>query len=213
LLDPEAPARGRWLRSDVDRLLVETWRRVDELLPTACLAEIPSYGSRINVYLSVVTTAAYQALIASGVPRDYAMTLVADVGWKIYASMLAASAIPVRIVTRSRRRRLEWTLRLLMHFPFASPGKPGYEVKAWSDGSGLHTHWTHCPPQTFVRHLVEAGEDRGELDAFYRSWCLYDWAGADLLVADGEHGHYERSHTMSRGDTVCDMCWRANAET
>jgi hypothetical protein len=123
--------------------------------------------------------------------------------------MLGSAAFPARIFFRSPRRRLHATLRLLMHFPFSAPGKPGYEVETWSEGDRFHTHWTHCPPQAFVRELVETRGDRGELDAFFQSWCLYDWAGADLLVGDGKQGHYERRHTMSRGDAVCDMCWNA----
>lgn len=211
LLDPEDPRRGRWLRSDVGSLLEATWRRVDALVPAARLEELPTYGNRLNVVLAVVTTAAYRELLERGVSREYATDLVADLGWKVYARMVAVSSLPARLLTRSPRRRLETTLRLLMRFPFSAPGSPGYEVRAWREGERFFTHWTHCPPHTFVRSLVEAGEDRGELEAFYRSWCLYDWAAADLLVGDGEHGHYERPHTLSRGDPVCDMCWGARS--
>lgn len=203
------PPEGRWLRRDVKAFREATWRRVDDLLPAAQLEGLPTFGNRLNVFVAVVTTAAYQELLDRGVAHGYAATLVADVGWKIYAWMLFASALPACILTRSRQRRLELTLKLLMRFPFSAPGRPGYEVETWTEGETVYTHWTHCPPQAFVRALVEAGDDRGELDAFYRSWCLYDWAGADLLVGDGARGHYERPHTMSRGDDVCDMCWRA----
>lgn len=209
LLDLEIPDRGRWLRGDVDDLLAATWRRVDELLPEARLHELPTHGNRLNVSMAVATTAAYQALLDRGVPREYAATLVADVGWKVYAWMLGLAALPARVVFRSPRRRLQATLELLMHFPFSAPGKPGYEVKSWSEGDRFHTHWTHCPPQAFVREWVSRNEDRGELEAFFRSWCLYDWAAADLLVGDGRQGHYDRPLTMSRGDAVCDMCWHA----
>ena len=209
LLELDAPERGRWLRADVAGFREATWRRVDELLPEARLEKLPTFGNRLNVFMAVVTTAAYRELLDRNVSREYAAALVADVGWKIYAWMLGASALPARILIRSKQRQLEWTLRLLMRFPFSAPGAPGYEVRAWSDGSRFYTHWTHCPPQAFVRSLTEEGQDRGELEAFRRSWCLYDWAGADLLVGDREHGHYERSQTMSRGDAVCDMCWWA----
>jgi hypothetical protein len=59
--------------------------------------------------------------------------------------------------------------------------------------------------------VVERHGDRGELEAFYQSWCLYDWPAADILAGGraGEHGHYERPHTLSQGDSVCDMCWSA----
>lgn len=209
LIDPGAAECGRWLRRDVRGFLDATWRRVEGLLPSARLRELPTYGNRLNVLMAVVTTAAYQELLDRGVFSERAASLVADVGWKIYAWMLAASAIPARLITMSAERRLELTLKLLMRFPFSAPGKPGYEVEAWREGGKVFTHWTHCPPQAFVRSLVERGEDRGELEAFYRSWCQYDWAGADLLVGDGQKGHYQRRHTMSRGDAVCDMCWLA----
>ena len=209
--DPAAAEEGRWQRRDVDAFLGETWSQVSRLLPAARLAELPTYGNRLNVFMAVVTTAAYRALLERGLPPDDAASLVADIGWKVYGWMLAASALPARLLTRSPRHRLEWTLRMLMHFPFSAPGKPGYEVEAWSNGEDFYTSWTHCPPQTFVRGLVEAGEDRGELAAFRRSWCSYDWAGADLIVGDGERGHYDRPHTLSHGDAVCDMCWRARS--
>lgn len=209
LVDPDDAACGRWLRSDVREFRDATWRRVDEMLPTAGLDRLPTWGSRLNVFMAVVTTEAYREMLDRGTGRDYAATLVADVGWKIYAWMLTASALLPRLLTRSPQRRLDWTLKLLMWFPFSAPGPPAYAVRAWSERERIFTHWTHCPPQAFVRSLVEAGDDRGELEAFYRSWCLYDWAGADLLVGDGERGHYERPHALSRGDAVCDMCWRA----
>lgn len=208
-LDPERPEQGRWLRSDVDGYLDAVWRRARETVPDARLDELPTLGNRHNVFLAVVTTAAYQVMIDRGIERRYAMELVADVGWKLYAWMLRLAALPARLAHRDPKVRMERTLRALMKFPFSAPGRPGYEVQVWSEGDRVHTHWTHCPPQAFVRALVERRGDRGELEAFFRSWCLYDWPGADVLAGDGERGHYERPHTLSRGDSVCDMCWHA----
>lgn len=208
-IDPERPAAGRWLRRDVDDFLARTWREVDVLLPEAGLAALPNLGNRHNVFLAVVTTAAYRTLLDQGVEGSYAMLLVGDVGWKIYAWMLRAASLPFRLATRSRARRLEATLRTLMRFPFGAPGPPGYRVEARFEPGRVHTHWTHCPPLAFVRRLVASRGDRGEVEAFYRSWCLYDWPAADLLVDDGRHGHYSRPHTLSLGDSVCDMCWYA----
>ncbi len=68
-------------------------------------------------------------------------------------------------------------------------------------------------PLGFVKRYVERHGGRGELEAFYRSWCLYDWPAADLLAGGkrGAHPHYQRAHTLSRGDSVCDMCWSASS--
>jgi hypothetical protein len=213
LVEPDRPERGRWLRSDVEAYLEAVWKRTRELLPEAGLERLPALGNRHNVFLALVTTSAYQVMIERGVDARYAMTLVADVGWKVYAWMLRLAALPARLTSRDPQVRMERTLRALLRFPFTAPGRPGYEVRAWSEGDAFFTHWAHCPPQTFVRDLVARRGDRGELEAFARSWCLYDWAGADLLANDGEKGHYERPHTLSRGDDVCDMCWRGRRAT
>lgn len=207
--DPGNPERGRWLRSDVNEFLTETWDQVDQLVVRARLSELPTFGSRHNVFLAAITTAAYEALLGRGVSCSYAASLVGDVGWKIYAWMLRLASAPFRLTSRDPQKRLERTLRALMVFPFSAPGAPAYEVSAWAESGRFFTHWTHCPPQTFVRRLVEEGEDKGELDAFYSSWCLYDWSAAQLIAGRDATGEYERKHTLSRGDAVCDMCWRA----
>lgn len=207
LLDEREPGRGRWLEPDVRAFLGETWKRVDALLPAAELDELPTFGNRHNVFLAVVTTAAYQALLDRGVAPEYARVLFADIGWKIYSFMLRSVSLPFRLFVRDPGRRMERTLRTLMIFPFSAPGFPGYEVKVWTEGDDTYTHWTHCPPHTFVRRLVEREGDRGELQAFRESWCRYDWPGADVIAGDGGTGHYSRAQTLSRGDPVCDMCW------
>ncbi|MEJ2761358.1 MAG: hypothetical protein P8126_07425 [Gammaproteobacteria bacterium] len=207
LFDERDPGSGRWLEPDVKAYLGETWIRVDALLPMAELDELPTFGNRHNVFLAVVTTAAYQALLDRGVKRDYAGILVADIGWKIYSLMLRMVSLPFRALVRDPGRRMERILRTLMIFPFSAPGRPGYEVNVWTEQGDTYTHWTHCPPHTFVRRLLEREGDRGELQAFRDSWCRYDWPGADLIASDGRRGHYSRVHTLSLGDSVCDMCW------
>ncbi|MDK9556872.1 hypothetical protein QQF73_04485 [Marinobacter sp. M216] len=213
LLDLEEPERGRWLESDVKEYLKQTWTRSDLLMPIAELDHLPTFGNRLTVFLSVITTAAYQEMMARGVPSEYAKTLVGDLGWKVYNWMLTAVSMPFRVTSRNPARRMERVLRALMVFPFSAPGAPGYEVKVWTEGSNTHTHWTHCPPQTFVRRVIELNGDQGELDAFFKSWCLYDWPGADVIANDGQHGHYTRLHTLSRGGSVCDMCWHGCAKS
>lgn len=211
LLDLNEPRKGRWLGNDVDDWLAAVWKRVDELLPHAGLDALPDLGNRHNVLLAVITTAAYQTMAERTGEQDYSAQLVADVGWKLYALGTKLASLPFRLTSRDPGKRMERTIKLLLIFPFSAPGRPGYEVKVWREGDELMTHWTWCPPQAYVRGLTERDGDRGELDAFYRSWCLYDWPGADLIAGDGEHGHYSRRLTMSRGDPVCDMCWKSKA--
>ena len=209
MVDPAAPEKGRWLRSDLDPYLEDTWNRVNRILPSARFDELPNFGNRHNVFLAVVTMAAYQSLLLRNVEQHYAADLVADVGWDVYSKLLRVAYLPWRLTTLDPQKRMNRTLRALMIFPFSAPGYPGYEVKVIADSSRCLTHWTSCPPQNFVRRWVEENGDGGELDAFFRSWCLYDWPGADVLAGGSRGDHYERPHTMSKGDSVCDMCWRA----
>jgi len=208
---PTRADEGRWLRKNVNRYLDCVWEEVGRLIPAAKLDQIPTIGNRHNVFLAIITTAAYRCLLQTGTGRKYAMQLVADVGWKVYARMLALAVFPFRWMSDSQRR-MNATLRSLLRFPFSAPGRPGYEVEAWAEKDGFRTYWTYCPPEAFVRSLA-LQKDSGELEAFYRSWCLYDWAAADLLVNDGRRSHYKRPHTLSRGDRICDMCWVARTGT
>lgn len=205
------PERGRFLRRDVEALLDAAWRNLDEMLPEAGLERLPSRGNRQNVFLAVLTLAAYRAFLDAGIERDYAMELFADVGWKVYERFIVLPRWIARIVTRDPQRRMEFILRAMLVYPFNHPGRPGYEVEVRSEPGVLCTTWTHCPPLAFARRWVEAHGDRGELEAFRRSWCTYDWALTYAMVdgAAGQRGHYERPHTLSAGDAMCDMRWSA----
>ena len=208
MLDPAQPEKGRWLARDVSQMLKLTWQRVDGLLGEAELDLIPTVGNRNNVFLAVLTTAAYQVLLDAGQGKARAAELVADVGWKIYEMGVRLVSLPFRLTRRDQGRRIEGAIDALLVFPFNAPGRPGYEVCVRKLDGQMLTDWTRCPPQAFVRKLIEQRGDKGELEAFYRSWCLYDWPGADIIAGDGKRGHYRRKKTMSRGDGVCDMCWR-----
>jgi hypothetical protein len=213
--DRDRPELGRFLRADVNAFLDDVWVRVATLLGEEDLNQIPTLGNRHNVFLGALTIAAFHALLDRGVEPRYAMELFADVGWKVYERMLKLPYFFARIRTRDLQGRMSFALKALMRFPFSSPGEPGYAVHAWSESGRFHTDWTYCAPLGFVKRYVERHGDRGELEAFYQSWCLYDWPAADLLSGgrEGEHGHYEREHTLSRGDSVCDMCWSASSGT
>jgi hypothetical protein len=212
LLNPNKPKDGRWLWPEVKQLLKSTWGRVDTLLTEAALVDIPTLGNRHNVFLAVLTTAVYQTLLETGLGKHRSASLVADVGWKLYGLGICLMSLPFRLTMRDPGKRVNKTIRALLVFPFNAPGKPGYEVKVQEQDGKVLTHWTWCPPQAFVRSLTEKEGDKGELEAFYKSWCLYDWPGADLMAGDGKRGHYERKLTLSKGDPVCDMCWLHEAQ-
>jgi hypothetical protein len=209
MIERERPERGRFLRNDVNHILKETWREVDEILPSAQLERLPTLGNRMNVFFAVLTVAFYHALVGMGVEIQYSVELFADIGWKLYSKLLAIPRLVARVYSRDPNRQMGVILGMLGIYPFSAPGKPGYEVKAWLEPGRICIDYLHCPPYSFVRQYVEQNGDRGELELFRKSWCWYDWAFAYAIVDGGYQklGHYERSQTLSSGDDVCDMRW------
>jgi hypothetical protein len=205
--DPERPQLGEWDRDGIMLFLRATEARAATLRPAVSLEQFSRFGNRLMVELTFLTISAYRVMLDQGIGRKEASRSVGDVGWDFYEAMLRLYSLPFRLLFRDPSRRIRATIRLLLRFPFGAGSRPGYEVSVWSDATSIHTHFTHCPPQTAVRSIVARHGDEGDLEAFYQSWCQYDWPGADLIAADGASGHYSRVHTLSRGDAVCDMCW------
>jgi hypothetical protein len=208
-IDPSEPASGRFTRRDVRDVVDRSVRYIDDLVVFAELDRLKRRGNRLNVRLAVLTVAVYRALLDVGVPRDHAVDLVADAGWRLYVLGTRPLIAAGRLRARGRQRRINTVIRWMLRFPFSAPGRPGYEVEVREEDSAIYTTWTWCPPQVFVRELVTQHDDRGDLEAFRRSWCSYDWALNDLLA--GGNGCYSRPCTMSDGDSRCDMRWSAVA--
>lgn len=201
----------RWLAPEIEAFVAAMTAEATQLRAHARQAELPTFGSQVMVEMTVWTMAADRSLRARAIAPETARQVVADLGWDIYRRMLALSALPVRLLTRDPGRRLRWTIRALLVFPFAPSGAPGYAVRVSREGDDLLTHFTHCPPQSFARRLAQAGDNPDSLETFRQSWCRYDWPGADVIAGDGQRGHYRRRRTLSHGDPVCDMCWVAKA--
>lgn len=204
-------AELRWLKIDIDSFLFglePVAARMRDNYPT--LNDL-KFGNRLLVELTIFTIASFQRLCQLGVNPDCAKEVTADVGWNIYRQLISTYSLPFRLATRNPQRRLSWTVKLLLQFPF-SPNEPnGYAVNTWTENGNTFTHFTRCPPQTFVRSISESENDSSLLDAFYQSWCQYDWPGADIIAGDKHRGHYRRTQTLSRGDKCCDMCWMGKA--
>ena len=206
----DATSHRRLLPFEVNRIVDGIEPMAARLRRTASLRDLPSFGNRLMVELAIFTTAAYRVLLDTNISAATARSIVADTGWIVYSVMLRLTSLPFRWTSRDPATRLRRTIRTLLWFPFQAPGAPGYEVEVHANEDGIRTYFTHCPPQTFVRNLI-ATDDRGDLEAFRQSWCRYDWPGADLIADDGRPGHYARPHTLSHGDSVCDMCWIGHA--
>lgn len=203
--------RERWLKPEIDTYIGLLKQQAYDIRATARLGRYPTAGSRLMVELTILTLAAYRALLECGAEPGHARQLVADVGWDVYSSSLRLTSLPYRMFSHDPGVRLRGAVRQIRKFPFSGTEPPGYTGGIWREGDDLLTHFTHCPAQSFVRSLVSERGDKGDLEMFYQSWCQYDGPAADMIAADGARGHYVRTKTLSRGDPVCDMCWSARA--
>lgn len=200
----------RWLGPEMRAFLDLLEPTAATLRPHARLSELPSFGNRLMVELAVYTAAADQLFRAEGIATESSRNAIADIGWHVYRQMLGLFSLPFRMLSRNPAKRLRWTIRALLIFPFNAKSAGGYAVRTWQDSNAIHTHFSRCPPQLFARRLATATDDPAVLETFRAAWCQYDWPGADLIAGDGKRDHYARPHSMSAGDPVCDMCWAAN---
>jgi len=200
--DRTKPSSGRFTRGEVDGLLKRVWAHLDSLLPEANLEQYKTLGNRQNLYLAVATRAAYLAFLESGIDSAYATELISDVAWKVYAAWLPVPRFFARLASRDPQMQMNFILRAFLRYPFS---EPGYQRKVREESDGLNTYWYRCPPQAYFR-LHGTPE---EMIFFNRTWCAFDWAIANEMV---EGGWYERAHTLSAGDNVCDMKWHGRPE-
>ena len=59
-----------------------------------------------------------------------------------------------------------------------------------------------CPVYDFYKQF---GQE--EMTLFRKTWCTFDYTSAEYAA---EGGKYQRKHTLSDGDEVCDMRWFIN---
>jgi hypothetical protein len=143
----QSPDRGRFTRADVDALLKTAWGDYSER--AGKLPPEPTVGSRMNVRLACFTMAFFNALLASGTDREYAIELVADAAWKVYRlwSIIAlglahltpgkTTALAFAVSTHGNRQGVS------LRFPFNAPGYLIEPVPTVS-GRGQATLFPEC---------------------------------------------------------------------
>jgi hypothetical protein len=195
-VDRQEPNQGRFTHSDLNRILNGMIQHFETLLPKANIRRFETLGGRMNVMLGVASLAMYKALLDEEIERDYAVELFTGVAWKVYEKFLVVPRLLAHLRHRDPQKRVNFILHAFLKFPF---NRPGYQWKIESEKEGFQINFYRCPVQDFFH---EMGED----DFLLNSWCTLDFALAQAMV---KGGHYERPHTLSAGDPLCDMTWSA----
>ena len=194
---PRSPGQaqpGGFTRRDADRITEHTWKNYDDLIPDAPPQK--TAGGRRNVRLGVLTLAHYRALRAEVDDPRYAIELTRAFCWAGYEKSILLSRAMTRLATRDPRRQMELQLRLGLRYPFS---RPDYDWTVRPDPDAFAVDFHRCPVHDYFR---AQGEEALEL--FRNTWCRLDFPLAEAMVRGGR---YERPHTLSHGDEVCDMRW------
>jgi hypothetical protein len=195
------PEHGRFTHKEIHQIISQADVNVKELMPY--FTDLDNVGNYQNAYAGLLILAIYRALLKQNVARDYAVDLVGDMQWQ--AVLNAKGLIPIidplrktllRLVAKDSTAYLEKRLKGAMRYPYS---KPGYKIDFYKEGNVYCMDIYSCPVHDFYRQFKEE-----EMTLFRRTHCTFDYTAAEHLV---EGGKYQRKHTLSDGDEVCDMRW------
>jgi hypothetical protein len=192
------PEYGRFTRREIRRIISQASLQIEELMPY--LRNFDGIGNYQQEYAGLLTLAAYRALLKENIPRDYATNIVGDMIWQSYLNNKGAIPIiaPLRtmwwkITTKDPTARLGKYIKAAMKYPFT---EPGYRIKLYRDKDVWCMDLYTCVGYDFFKQF---GQE--EVTFFRKTWCNFDFAGGEYLV---EGSKYQRTHTLSDGDELCD---------
>ena len=188
------PTFGRFTARDVRRLFKASWGRFDRL--SSELPDEPTIGSRQNVRLASLTLAMLESLVEDGIQRDYAIELIGDTCWKIYAQWGRVPRVLSRLVSRDPATRMRVCVDAFLRFPF---NRPGYRYQDVPEPAGRGLDMLRCPVADYLGA-------HGASDLAVGTWCNLDFELARMW-----DGALERHGSLAGGADRCDFRFRATS--
>jgi L-2-amino-thiazoline-4-carboxylic acid hydrolase len=185
---------GRFTSAEVKDLVRDTWRIFDKKAPL--LPEQPTAGTRLNLRLSCLTLACFQALLRRGTERGYAIEITSDLAWTFYAKWAALGRLLRGRGITTHLGHLEAGETVPLLFPF---NPPGYVAKWVPVEHGVGYDMVRCPVAEYFRSHDAA-------DVCVSSWCNLDFPLGEML---GQK--LTREKTLVLGDDRCTFRWTARS--
>jgi hypothetical protein len=161
LRDRRSPRAGRFTRNDVDELIEVAWHAYDLAAPD--LPPQPTRGSTMNVHLACITLSLFDAILATGAEREYAIEFVADTTWAVYLVWARVASVVARFGSGKSS-----ALAFAAHRPGDPPGAvslsfpfnaPGYLIEQVAADKGVAFDVVRCPVGSYFReHDFALGE-------------------------------------------------------
>jgi len=190
----QRPELGRITNDDVYSILEESWKNFKQLSKTA--PEGNTVGSRAMLKSGVWSLALYRAILEIGAEKEYAIELCGDVLWKYYQRVVRRIRLKARLLSRKPQEQMNRIQEAFLKMPLE---KPGYDLKVIQVPGAFAYDIYRCPVHDYFKSV---GPE--ELEFFQKTWCTFDFPFAEYLVKGGK---YDRQHTLSHGDAMCDMRW------
>jgi hypothetical protein len=192
--DRQRLEKGRFTRTEVDKILDQVWQGYDQLAPF--IPHEPKLGNRMNMLLACVTLSCLRVMLSTGVERKYAIELIGDMAWQVYENWGRLSDLIARLLTRDPHERMRMSVNMFLRFPFTPPG---YIFERLPSNDGTSLDMLRCP-------IAEYFRAQGAADLCIGTWCNLDFPLTELWG-----GWLERTETLAAGHTHCDFNFKARA--
>lgn len=193
------PEYGRFTSREIKNVIHNTNENIKELMPY--FIDFDNLGNYTLEYGGLIDLAIYRALRKAGIDQNYATNLVGDIMWQFIISSGSTKFYKLRkelvkLKTKDPDVFLGMYLKDALKFPYA---EPGYQVKMYRDGNAYCMDFYSCAVYDFFKQF---GQE--ELSMFRKAHCTFDYSAAERIA---EGVSYQREHTLSDGDGVCDQRW------
>lgn len=193
---PGEPEGGRFTEAEVKRLLGQSWRAFDGLVPG--VSRESTFGSRLNLRLAALTLAMLRTLAAAGIERNYAIELIGDMCWNIRQYWGRAGKFMARLFGQTRLEEMTRRARPDGSWPMSFPfNPPGYRARYVPTQGGIGFDAIRFP-------VAEYFQAYGSADLAVSTWCMLDYPLAEML-----NMRLMRSQTLAGGGPQGNFRWFA----
>jgi hypothetical protein len=134
------------------------------------------------------------ALLDEGIERGYAIELIGDSCWRVYARWGQVPRLLSRMLARDPAKRMRISVDTFLRFPF---NQPGYRYREVAEPAGRGLDMLRCPAADYL-----AAHSASDL-------AVGSWCNLDFQLARMWGGTLERHNSLAQGARCCDFRFRA----
>ncbi len=191
--------QDKFPKTQIDELVHTAWQRYAELAPDLLDAGTPT--ARLIIKLACAFLALYEALLNVGVKEDQAHEMISDIAWYTWTGgwlkiIWVLQYRLSRLISRSPKERLQWTLDLLWRYVFTIP--PWDKIDLPSNDGVLALNVTRCPVAEYFGSIG------------HQKLCVSAFCSMDTKVTEIWNVELQRSGLLATGAPCCDFRYQTS---